>query len=97
MDDGYETETGGTIGYEWFHTSGFYLRLVEDPDLAPGDVCVRSALENVADCPEEGAGRIDIDALQALSIVFDGDVSCDGCAEVTVDGAPAGTVCFEPR
>jgi hypothetical protein len=48
-------------------------------------------------CPEEGVGTIEFAGLENVVVTYNGDVDCDGCGEMTIDGADAGPFCFEPK
>lgn len=78
----------------WYTTADFYFRIVDDPVLTAGDVCLTVDVADGA-CTLEPVGAVVVEGLHRLEVVFDGDVACDGCGSAYVDGAAAGAVCGE--
>jgi hypothetical protein len=70
-----------------------YLRVVAAPGVTSGDLCATWSYDVVAACDAEPVGRFAVAGAQALEVRFDGDVDCDGCGELFVDGVAAGEVC----
>jgi hypothetical protein len=75
---------------------GFYIRVVDDKAISPGDMCVRSNVQEVASCPDEGVGTFVVSGAQDVVVSYDGDIDCDGCGTVAVDGVVEGILCASP-
>lgn len=52
-------------------------------------------LTSSATCPTEGSGTLDIEDAHGswYTMIFDGDVACDGCGTASRDGVELGQVC----
>lgn len=77
-----------------YTTASFYFRIVDDPALPAGDVCLTVDVADSA-CAIEPVGALVVEGLHRLEVAFDGDVACDACGAAYVDGDAAGTVCGE--
>ena len=77
----------------WAVADAFYLMVIADDSLPTGDLCLDATLENVATCPDEPVGILRVVGAQEVTITYDGDVACDGCGSVAVDGVAAGEIC----
>lgn len=62
------------------------------------EVVFSEGIRSVPGCPTEAAGTLEaIDSEgRNYAIVLDGDVSCDGCAEVFRDGVRLSPICTDP-
>ena len=51
------------------------------------------AVASAKGCDAEGVGWTVLRGSSSAMVVWDGDVSCDGCGELYVDGHAAGSWC----
>lgn len=77
----------------WPDSTGIYLRIVEDHELPSGDLCLTSDLYDVEGCAIEPHGSFRVQGQEDVVVTFEGDVSCDGCGAVTIDGVTSGEFC----
>ena len=68
-----------------------YVRAVDSDVGVTGDYCVTSRLEH-GDCPSEDSGTMTVFGSTVAVLTWDA-ADCDGCADVTLDGADAGSAC----
>ena len=61
-----------------------------------GDFCIDEALTDTEACGE-GVGWTVLRGEQTAMVLWDGDVSCDGCGALYVDGVPSGSWCRSGR
>ncbi len=62
---------------------------------ATGDFCSSSNWAALDTCPSEGDGLTTITGSRTASLTWDCSTSCDGCADVVIDGiGPAGSYCL---
>jgi hypothetical protein len=69
-----------------------YVHVYEAAESPTGDYCLTSAYTPSEACPEEGDGR-EILVGDHVVVTTWSSADCDGCGDVTIDGAPAGTAC----
>jgi hypothetical protein len=93
------TSSSGWEPSDWMETEdpGLYLDIMAHDTLATGDLCIRTALEEVSGCPIEPSGTVEFVGAHDVLVTFDGDVACDGCGGVSVDGIGEGVACFSPE
>ncbi len=71
-----------------------YADIVSQPtNAATGDVCVSDDYEYVSACDAEADEVVSLWGSTPATLTWNGSTSCDGCADVTIDGADAGTYC----
>ena len=58
-----------------------------------GDFCVDEAVHETKGCKSEGVGWTVVRGTHDAMVVWDGDVACDGCGVLYIDGLAAGTWC----
>ena len=58
-----------------------------------GDFCVDEEVLETKGCKSEGVGWTVVRGTQNAMVVWDGDVACDGCGVLYIDGLAAGTWC----
>lgn len=76
-----------------FTESGYADVVSENPDDPVGDFCYALDWTFSDSCDSEGDGTATITGTQTGTLTWDGSTSCDGCANATVNGRPAGRYC----
>ncbi|MDP2305491.1 MAG: hypothetical protein Q8P18_05645 [Pseudomonadota bacterium] len=84
------SESGTYAGENTIHE--MYVDAIPDVGDA-GDYCLTLDSRPVPDCELEPWGGWVLQGASVVVVTFDPDVACDGCADVTIDGADAGEVC----
>lgn len=64
----------------------------EDGDRS-GDYCIDEALDKVEGCGNEGVGWTVLHGDHVAVVLWDGDVACDGCGSLFIDGVASGQWC----
>jgi len=62
-------------------------------DSATGDLCVAADIDALDECEVESKGAKSLWGSTPATITWQGADACDGCADVTIDGADAGVYC----
>ncbi|MDP2307472.1 MAG: hypothetical protein Q8P18_15705, partial [Pseudomonadota bacterium] len=83
-----------TSPLHWPVSGEMYLMVSASDTVATGDLCAEFDLADVAACPAEPVGTFHIVGANDLTVTFDGDVGCDGCGRLAVDGVDTSTVCL---
>ena len=83
VDDGHTNTTGG---------GSYVYRAASSNPADDGDVCVFADFDHGVGCSEP-TGTMEVTGAQHVVLTFDGDVACDGCAAVTIDGVAAEPSC----
>jgi hypothetical protein len=65
----------------------------EPAEGAGGDFCLDEAVVTAKGCDMEGVGWTVLRGSSDAMVVWDGDVSCDGCGDLYIDGHEAGSWC----
>ena len=71
-----------------------YTRILASDTLPLGDFCAVFEMSSVETCEDEPVGILRIEGASVVELRLDGDVECDGCEVVTVDGRDLGTACL---
>ncbi len=71
-----------------------YADIVSQPSsAATGDLCVAADWQNVDSCDSEDDAVFTFQGSAPATLTWNGSTSCDGCADVTIDGVAAGSYC----
>ncbi len=62
-------------------------------DSATGDLCVAADIDALDECDLESKDAMSLWGSTPATIAWQGADACDGCADVTIDGADAGVYC----
>ncbi len=72
---------------------GYADVLSQPTSIATGDLCFAWDYQPVDSCDSEGDGVIALWGSTSATITYAGSTACDGCGDVTIDGADAGSYC----
>ncbi len=71
-----------------------YVDIVSQPTSgATGDLCVSGNLDLSDSCEAEDTAALTLWGSTPATVTWNGFSSCDGCADVTIDGVDAGSYC----
>ncbi len=71
-----------------------YADVVNRPDGEPtGDLCLVDSWQYVETCTTEYDEVMALWGSTPATLTWSGSTSCDGCADVTIDGVDAGSYC----
>ncbi len=74
-----------------------YADIVNQPaSAATGDLCVVADWQSVDSCDSEDDAVFTLQGSAPATLTWSGSASCDGCADVTIDEADAGSYCPGP-
>lgn len=71
-----------------------YVEVISSTSWSPGELCFDvSYASDMATCPMEPIGTATLTGDAVVDGVMDGDVACDACINMVVDGVDQGSVC----
>ncbi len=93
IESGSEVTYETTLGYGSDVWDGHSDIVSQPASAATGDLCFSDAYHYVDSCDLEDDDVLNLWGSSPATLTWNGSTSCDGCADVTIDGADAGSYC----